>query len=143
VTGTDIREGAWLRIYLPNASDWATASPNSAPTTTPSLTSHPDPIDLPVFAAIDRVTGLLEWQSAAEIEPYHLLALLNGGPANPAVQNAISSPSSLDAAFPNGGTSGANPFDPMLHNWYFVQVINDPANPATASAGVWQRMTLQ
>jgi hypothetical protein len=148
VRGTGIKEGAWLRIFLPKTTDWATATQTTAPTTTPNVTSHPNPIEVPLYAAIERATGILEWQSGVEIEPYHLLALMNGGPASSAVTTAVNDPAQLDLVnppiFQQSGTGPTTDFfNPRLRNWYYVQVINDPNVPASTSAGSWQRLTLQ
>ncbi len=142
VTGTGLQEGALLRIYLPNASDFGLSTPTSVPNTT----SHPDPIEVPVFAS-ETSTGGIEWQSAVEIEPYHLFALMNGGPASTEVQNVKLQPDSLNTLNPPliPSTAGSTDhFKPLERNWFYVEVVNDPANPSTTTAnGGWQRLTIQ
>jgi hypothetical protein len=142
VTGSGIQEGAVLRLYLPNTGDYGSSTPSS----TPNATSHPNPIEVPLFAC-ETSTGGIEWQSAVEIEPYHLFALMNGGPASSEVQTARLTPEALHALSPPliPDTSGSTDyFLPLQRNWYYVEVVNDPANPSTTTAsGGWQRLTVQ
>lgn len=143
VTGTGIQEGALLRLYLPKASDFGA----TAPTGVPNSSTHPHPIEVPIYAAEIPDTGAVEWQSAVEIEPYQLFALMNGGRASSEVQNAKLIPDSLDTLSPPliPTTSGSTDyFRPLERNWYYVEVVNDPANPSTTTAaGGWQRLTIQ
>jgi hypothetical protein len=147
VTGENIAPGAWLRIYLPTASDLAIATDTTPPTSTPTLATHPDPLEFPIFAATTS-TGAIEWQTAAEIEAYALLGLMNGGLANSAVVTARDDPEWLltsgNAPFNQDGTVGTDFFHPKKNNWFYVVVINDIANASTTtSSGSWQRITVQ
>lgn len=146
VEGDDIEQGAWLFISTPTAADIATVplvAPFTAPTTTPST---PWIIALPLFPARDD-TGALVWETAAEMEPLYLMALMNGGPGNVQTVNAFLNP--LDTAFFDA--SATPPFrldvndemEPERWNWHYVQVANEPLSLSTLSAGSWQRITLQ
>lgn len=141
VSGTGIAPGARLRVYFPNVADFGSGTPTS----TPSTSTHPDPLELPIFAAQDATNGL-EWQTAAEIDGQELLALLNGGPNSPEVRTAQLDPESLNPLNPHhlpANYLSVDYFHPLERNWYYVQVINDPSNPSsTTSAGSWQRLTV-
>jgi hypothetical protein len=163
IQGEDISDGAWLRITVPNADDWSTVTVtvNGTPPSTTTVVTAPttgptspgwstrEKIELPLFASAATAQSSLVWQTAAEMDALQLLALMNGGRGSTAVETAMTNPDSLrdesDGILSHAPTAAfVNYFDPARHNWFYVQVINDPNNPTTTTnAGSWQRLFMQ
>ncbi len=139
VSGEGITAGAVLRLWAPTIVDIATASKSTPPTTAPLRDPKQNSgyFELPLFAS--RRGGGSAWESAAEIEPMLLYALLNGGVANDRVRAALEDP--WDPRLQS--LSSFDVIEPQRWNWWWVQVVNDPAHAAatTLDAG-WQRLTL-
>ncbi|MCA9552725.1 MAG: hypothetical protein KC933_22010, partial [Myxococcales bacterium] len=83
---------------------------------------------------------------AAEFEPLHLFALMNGGPFNPLVTQIFFDP--YDLSLFNTATQtylvdAQDILQPTLWNWYYVEVYNQTATGLVAGPGSWQRITIQ
>lgn len=144
VSGPGIQDGAFLVLTPPTPADIASGSP---PTTTPA--ANPWSLTLPVYPRMG-LTGT-EWETAAELEPLYLLALMNGGPWNSPVVSALLSPEdeSQWILVPPAVSQRTyamlvnDVFRPRLGNWHFVQVANQTPTGLQLSPGSWQRLTLQ
>ncbi|MDX1999968.1 MAG: hypothetical protein SF066_19805 [Thermoanaerobaculia bacterium] len=144
VSGPGIQEGAFLVLTPPTPADIASGSP---PTTTPAVS--PWSLILPVFPRTGP-TGT-EWESAAEMEPLYLLALMNGGPWNGPVVNALLTPDNQSQWILNPPVVPQRTyamlvndvFRPNQWNWHFVQVANQTPTGLQLSPGSWQRLTIQ
>lgn len=143
VAGSGIVNDAFLLLWPPSAVDVATATTTTPPTTVPTPANNPWLLALPIFPAFDGVS--VTWETAAELEPLYLLALMNGGPANPQAVTAFFTP--LATQWFGGPTGyrldGTDLIQPALWSWYFVQVANKTATGLQISTGSWQRLTVQ
>ncbi len=144
VTGTGIKEGAYLWVYAPVPGDIATATATTPPTTTPNAASNPLYFLMPLYPARIGAAQTLVWETGVELEPLQLLFQMNGGWANPTAVTAFFDPG--NSQFFDGAGNilmrTQNQLDPAKHNWHYVQVVNiTPAGPVF-SAGSWQRLTI-
>ena len=143
VSGVGIQYGALLRIYAATAADIASGQP---PVTTPVPGTNQIVVEAPVFARLLDSDGIV-WETAVEVGPVVMAGLLNGGPQHAPVAAAWTDIWTSPALplIPNqpGWNPQANIYDPMNHNWYWVEVENVPGDPTTITAGGWQRLTVQ
>lgn len=144
VTGAGIADGAFLVLTPPTTADIAAGSP---PPTTPATSVWS--LFLPLFPR-QTATGT-EWETAVEMEPIYLLALMNGGPWNAPVVNAFLVPDDLAmwvvmpplVPQPTYSMLVNDVFQPRVWNWHFVQVANQTPTGLQLSPGSWQRLTIQ
>jgi|CXWL01.1.fsa_nt_gi hypothetical protein len=147
ITGPGIGDGAFLVILEPIAADIATvpAGSGSPPTTTPTAATNPLILILPLHPTFDGTA--VAWETAEEMEPLLVLALMNGGTANPVAVTAFLNPFDSTLIGPSAPFSylidGTNLMDPVRFNWHFVQIANATPTGFQFSAGSWQRLMLQ
>lgn len=137
VSGENIRPGAWLYLgYF----DSDSAPPN------PTLPPSQGPIvflRFPVYPSgeVDPANGRPIYQSAVELDPIKILALLLGGPKAKGVDAALND---LGFTFPMVDPVLDQPppgeFDPLAWNWHYVAIAN--ADGTLTRAG-WQRLRVQ
>jgi hypothetical protein len=137
VSATDVKQGAWLRLYAPIRADILTASKTTPPTTVPNPTRNPIAFEMPLYPAVDA-SGNVTWETAEEIEPLFYYAMLNGGSNNQAVALALQNPN--NPGFQQIVTTDL--MQPLLWNWWYVEVQNDRADASKTGSGGWQRLTI-
>jgi hypothetical protein len=137
VRADDVKQGAWLRLYAPIRGDITTATKTTPPTTVPNPGRNPTAFEMPLHPAIDA-NGSLVWETAEELDTLQMFAMLNGGPNNPTVALALQNPN--HQAFQQQFSTDL--MQPLLWNWWYVEVVNDRADSSKTASGGWQRLTV-
>lgn len=134
VSASGIQNGAHLRLFLPNAAD----IPPSPPIVTPTPATHLF-IEIPIYPSSQQDSGGNPiWETAVELDPQFYYGLMAGSATDINALNASLTPGVLINQIYTQGL-----FNPILRNWVFVQVINQPGTPnQRISAGAWRRITI-
>ena len=143
VSGDGILDGAFLWLYGANPSDVV----NQPPTSTPSPATNPINFALPIYPGRDG-QGNLIWETNAELDSNLMLALLNGLGASSNASLAFLAPSLPTFISTTGGQNqyliiNNDLMQPMINNWYYVQVVNFTSTGLTVGNGGWQRLTIE